>query len=450
MIRGIYAKIFLWFCFAITVTTASVFSITALIHSRSLGPQWMTGVLNQYARSAVDIYIYGGKTRLAEYLAEVERSSHMQATLLDPEGRDIVSRGLPLGTQSVLEEARVNGDSRFHIGMRWRGASVVSKPEGNFILVAEVIPYQGFGSWWVLRTPVLRLTAALLSGGLMCLLLARHIAAPIRALQNVAGRIADGDLSVRAAPAISPRNDELSDLARDFDRMADRIQSLLQKQRELLGDVSHELRSPLTRLNVSLELLRRGDVGAVERMQADLDRLDALIGQVLTLTRLQAHGDQKIETRVNLRLLLESVVEDARFEGHGDEKSVVIAHAEDCWSKGDSALLRSCVENVVRNAVRYTRPRTSVVVSLDFVDEESRSARVLVVDHGEGVPQEVLHRLFEPFYRVSESRDHQRGGTGLGLSIAQRIALLYGGSILARNREGGGLEIEICLPVQNS
>jgi two-component system, OmpR family, sensor histidine kinase CpxA len=195
---------------------------------------------------------------------------------------------------------------------------------------------------------------------MLCLLLARHIVAPIRTLQSVAGRIADGDPSVRASPAIGSRKDELADLARDFDRVADRIQSLLRSQLELLGDISHELRSPVARLGVSLELVRRDKTDAVERRQADLDRLDTLIEQILTLTRLQTRRDRKTEAPVNLRSIVESVAEDARFEVKEDGKSVLISRADDCWLRADPALLRSCIENVVRNAVHYTRPRTEV------------------------------------------------------------------------------------------
>jgi signal transduction histidine kinase len=148
--------------------------------------------------------------------------------------------------------------------------------------------------------------------------------------------------------------------------------------------------------------------------------------------------------------LLESVAEDARFEVKEDGKSVVISHADDCWLKGDPALLRSCIENVVRNAVHYTKPRSEVALSLDLVNNGSESARILVADHGEGVPPESLNRIFEPFYRVIEASEHQTGGTGLGLSIAQRIATVHGGSIRARNRDEGGLEIEISLPVTHS
>jgi len=448
MIRGIYAKIFLWFTVATLATTAAVFLITIATHSKTLGPSWMTGVLDQYTRSAVDIYEHGGKPRLAEYLDKIREASFLQSTLLDPQGRDILGRGIPPGAEKVLAKAQATGQTQFHIGLLWTGASVDERPDGKYILVAKVIfPYR-FLLAGVLETTVLGWLLPALAGAALCLLLGRHIAKPIRALQGVAGRIADGDLSVRASPAIGARKDELADLAHDFDKMADRIQALLRKQQELLGDISHELRSPLTRLNVSLELVRRGKTDAIERMQADLHRLDALIGQILTLTRLQTRDVQRAETPVNLQSILEGVAEDARFEVKEEGKSVVISRAEDCWLKGDPALLRSCIENVVRNAVHYTRPQTEVSLSLELVGNGngSDSARILIADRGDGVPPEALERIFEPFYRVTEAREHQTGGTGLGLSIAQRVVVVYGGSIRARNREGGGLEIEICLP----
>ena len=449
MIGGIGLKIFLWFLFATLLTTAAVFLITVATHSQALGPSWMIGVLDQYTRSAVNIYEHGGKASLAEYLDEIHDASFLQSTLLDSQNHDILGRGVPPGAEDVLAKARATGQTQFHIGLLWVGAAVDERPEGKYILVAKVLVPRRLVLGGALEVGVLRWILPCVVGALVCLFLARHISAPIRTLQRVAGQIADGDLSVRASPAIGPRRDELADLARDFDKMTDRIQALLRKQQGLLGDISHELRSPLTRLNVSLELVRRGKTDAIGRMQADLDRLNTLIGQVLTLTRLQTHGDRKTETPVNLRAIVESVAEDARFEVEEEGKSVVISHASDCWLKADPALLRSCIENVVRNAVHYTKPQTEVAVSLDLIGGHSKSAQILVADHGQGVPPEALDRIFEPFYRVTEAHEHQTGGTGLGLSIAQRIAIIHGGSIRARNRDGGGLEVEIWLPVND-
>jgi two-component system sensor histidine kinase CpxA len=446
VIRTIYSKIFLWFWLAMIGVTASVLIITLVTGAQPLGKRWLSRTLDFYARSAVDFYEHGGSSLLQKYLDDIDNSSGIRATLFDPQARNILNRAVPFGAEGLLAKARASGKSQFAIGLRWNGAAVVSRANGNYILVAQVLPARGFMTPPVIGAFLVRTAIALVSAGLLCWLLARHIAGPIRTLQGVASRLASGDLTVRAMPALPARNDELADLARDFDRMAERIQALLHKQHELLGDISHELRSPLARLGVSLELVRRGETDAVERMQVDLDRLDALIGQILTLTRLHHQGEQRpAASPVNLRAIVESVAEDARFEGQADDKSVVVGRADDCWVTGDPLLLRSCVENVVRNAMRYTKPHTNVEMALTLAQNGAGwSSRIVVTDQGSGVPPAALPQLFEPFFRVSPSPNAD--GTGLGLTIAQRVALHYGGSVTARNREAGGLEIEIRLP----
>jgi two-component system sensor histidine kinase CpxA len=445
--RTIFSKIFLWFWFAMATVTVSVLLITVIGGAQPLARRWLARSLDLYAASAVDFYQQGGEARLEHYLDRIRDSSGIEAALIDPQGRDILGRGLPAGTERVFEQARRAGESRFHTWLRWTGASVIHTPQGDFYLVARVPPLRGFWSGQGLVPLLLRVTAALVSAALLCWLIARHLTAPVRTLQEAARRIAGGDLTVRAAPGIPPRNDELADLALDFDRMADRIQELLRKQQELLGHISHELRSPLARLEVSLELARRGDGEALERMQTDLDRLDAMIGQILTLTRAQLQEGQAAESTVNLRAMVESIAQDASFEGSGEQKSVVILQAADCGMRGDAALLRSCLENVVRNALRYTHPGTAVEVSLVRTEGIPPAAVFTVKDHGPGVSPEALPRLFEAFYRASDSRERWSGGSGLGLAIAHKVVSLYGGSIAARNRNGGGLEVEVVLPL---
>jgi len=446
--RTIFAKIFFWFWLAIAGVTLSVLLITVISGVQPLGRRWMAHTLDLYASSAVDFYTHGGAPQLSKYLNDIQESSGIRATLIDPQGNDVLGAGLPARSEWILAAARRDGESKFHTGWIWLAASVVHTPQGNFILVARIFPLRGFWNQANLEAVLLRWAIALLSAGLLCWLIARHITAPIAALQTATRRIADGDLSVRATPGIPPRNDELADLARDFDRMADRVQSLVGKQQELLADISHELRSPLARLSVCLELARRGDTDAMEKMQADLDRLDVLIGQVLTLTRLHLQEGTKIKTQVNLRSILESVAADAAFEGKSAEKSVVITQAEDCWVPGDAELLRSGIENIVRNALRYTRPQTAVEISLLRRNGPAPAAVVTVQDHGPGVPEDALPRLFEPFYRVEQSRDRGSGGSGLGLAIAQKVVSLHRGAIKASNRPQGGLAMQISLPLQ--
>jgi two-component system, OmpR family, sensor histidine kinase CpxA len=451
MIRSIYAKIFLWFWVVALGAVAVVMLFTNLSGSYSRASLWMSLAGGVYARGSVDIYRNNGRAALAEYMSQVEGSHGIRATLLDPQNQDILGKGVPHDSTDIIREARETGQNQFRGGIVYTGASPVSTPQGTFVLVAQVHPWQVFENPALLGRMTLKFLVALLCTGFLCLIFARHIASPIRTLQSAAARIADGDLSVRAMPAIAPRSDELAKLARDFDRMAERIQDLLHKQRELLGDISHELRSPLTRLNVSLELLRHGDGDAIERMQTDINRLDELIGQVLTLTRLQMGEGQKVMTSVNLQSIVESVAEDARFEGQRDGKSVVVTHVETCLLAADPALLRSCIENVVRNAIRHTRQNTEVVISLDKVTiAVAPWAQITVTDHGNGVPRQSMSRLFEPFYRVSETGNSGANGFGLGLAIAQRVAFLYGGNITARNLDIGGLEMKIILPLKDS
>jgi two-component system, OmpR family, sensor histidine kinase CpxA len=446
--RSIYAKILLWFWVAVVGAEATVMLVAVLSGHQPRVQLWMSLVTDTYGRGAVDIYLRDGKPALAQFVSGIEHSHRIRATLFDPQDRDVLGKGLPPEAVDLLREVRKAGQNRFRGGIVFTDADPVSTPQGTFVFVAQINAWEGFENPYLVGGFGFKLLIALLFTAVLCVVLARHIAAPIRALQAAAERIAGGDLSVRAMPTMGRRKDELANLARDFDRMADRIQMLLQKQQELLGDISHELRSPLARLNVSLELLRHGESAAIERMQIDLNRLDVLIGQVLSLTRLQVHEGQPLTTTLNLRSIVEGIAEDARFEGKKEEKSVVISQADDCWTTGDPALLRSCIENVVRNAVRHTKPHTGVIIALNRVDMTGETwAGVVVTDHGNGVPPESLSMLFEPFYRASESRDLGTSGFGLGLAIAQRVAVLHGGKITARNRDAAGLEIEIDLPL---
>ena len=216
----------------------------------------------------------------------------------------------------------------------------------------------------------------------------------------------------------------------------------------MLGDISHELRSPLARLAVSLELARRGDAESFEHIETDLHRLDSMIGEILTLTRLNVSADQPPASPVNLRKILGSVAADAQLEGSAQHKTVNVSLAADCWLRGDPNLLRSCIENVVRNALHHAPADSTVEISLTCDAAVQPRATICVRDHGPGVPGDSLSRIFEPFYRVSESRDRGTGGTGLGLAIAQRVALLQGGTIEAFNHPGGGLEVRIVLPAE--
>ncbi len=300
--------------------------------------------------------------------------------------------------------------------------------------------------WWA------QLIAVLLTAGVLCYGLARYISSPLTRLRGATQQLAAGDLTARVGAAQGRRRDELADLGRDFDIMAERMQTLMATQQRLLHDISHELRSPLSRLNIALELARQGDGPEVEwaldRIEREAGCLSDLISQLLTLARLESDSSMSENTLVDLKRLVNDVEADADFEARSHNRKVRVVTNEECITYGDESLLRSAIENVVRNGVFHTPEGTEVEIAVrrQSVDGNSR-AIISVRDHGAGVPQAALANIFRPFYRVAEARDRQSGGFGLGLSISQRAVRIHGGTIAASNAEAGGLLIEIVLPI---
>jgi two-component system sensor histidine kinase CpxA len=242
-------------------------------------------------------------------------------------------------------------------------------------------------------------------------------------------------------------------LAAEFDEMAARIKALIESHRRLVRDVSHELRSPLARMRVALELARDGDNAQVhaslDRIESESARLESMLSQALELSRLETQQRGAQDT-VALDQLLEDVITNADYEGAPRGRKVVLADCERQVLTGSRDALYSAFENVIRNALAYTQDGTTVTVRLLRDPRDARRVLITVRDHGPGVPQSELTRIFEPFYRTDSARTRSSGGTGLGLAIARRAVEWHGGTICARNAEGGGLEVVIALPLQSS
>jgi len=243
------------------------------------------------------------------------------------------------------------------------------------------------------------------------------------------------------------RHDEIGDVIRDFDVMADRLSLLVSSQKQLLSDISHELRSPLARLQVAVELARRksGPDAAkdLNRIEAEGTRMNELIGQILTLSRADSDKPAISET-FDLAGVVQRVVRDTDYEAGRSGRSVTVPRLESALVQGDEALVASALENVARNGIRYTRVETAVEISLSSTPTH---ARIVVRDHGPGVPPEDIERIFLPFHRVGASRDRDSGGTGLGLSIAARAVAVHRGTIRAHNIDSGGLAVIIEIPL---
>jgi two-component system, OmpR family, sensor kinase len=294
--------------------------------------------------------------------------------------------------------------------------------------------------------PVMPMLLAMLGSLVSAALLAWHFATPIRRLRQAFDAVAAGKLDTRLG-ATAKRGDELTDLGRDFDRMAHRLESVIDAQRHLLHDVSHEMRSPLARMQAAIGIARqrpdRVDA-SLERIERESVRMDGMIGEVLALARLDAGVGEGVRDEVSIDELAALVTDDARFEAQATGKTVTLALDGACIVIGSAELLHSAIENVVRNAVKHTAEGTEVSVTVRR-DAVVRRACITVCDHGPGVPEDELELIFRPFQRGSQGERVQ--GHGLGLAIAERVVRSHGGKISARNLAAGGLCVEITLPL---
>ena len=417
----------------------------------------MTEALATHAQNAAEIFERQGPGAAANYIQRLNYAGRMQAVLLDERGQPLI--GKPSGEAArVAAHAVQSGQPEFEIKPRVAyNVQLGTGPSGRrYVLVTEM-PRAGpfFAFRATTSTQVLRWVLAILISGVICYLLTRYLTGPILRLRSAARELAAGNLGARAGGDMEKRRDELGQLVRDFNQMADRIEILLDSERQLIRDISHELRSPLARLNVALGLARqRAGADAaphLDRIEREAERLNELIGRLLMLARLEGSAAPPEQEPISLSELVRDVAEDAGFEAESRHCSVQVNAAEDCTTVGSPDLLRSAVENVVRNAVRYTAEGTQVEINLSCVgDNGTRWAAIRVRDHGPGLPEAELSNVFRPFYRLANARERETGGTGLGLAITERAVRLHGGTIQASNAPGGGLLVEMRLPATAS
>lgn len=365
--------------------------------------------------------------------------------IVDEQGRDIFDRQVP---PLALERAReqLRGSTSMFTSVR----RVVGHNGHEYVIfIPRLEPGARAKAPSRQTSLVFQLVAALIASLLFSAVLAWYLTRPVRHLQSAAHHLARGELATRVMPHIGSRRDEIADLGRDFDHMAAQLQSLVSAQQRLLHDVSHELRSPLARLQVAVGLGRQQPeklAGMLDRIERETARLDELVGQLLTLSRLEARVDNEQDEPVDLPALLAEVTADARFEAEAVQRTVTL-HCEGAGlMAGKPELLRRAFENVIRNAVRYTAPQTAVEVSAT-PGPDSREYVIRVCDNGPGVAEAGLQDIFEPFVRTGEGVTGGREGYGLGLAIAKRAIMAHGGRVEAANRKPNGLCITLILPL---
>ncbi|MCE9632689.1 MAG: HAMP domain-containing protein [Methylophilales bacterium] len=296
-------------------------------------------------------------------------------------------------------------------------------------------------------TPPLEPLLAGLVASLVCaLLMAWYFSKPIRSLRKAFEATAAGNLEFKLTPMMGKRRDELSDLGRDFDHMIGQLRTLMESQRRLLHDVSHELRSPLARLQVAIGLAHQTPEKIEEtlsRIELESERMEKLVGELLTLSRLEA-GMVGARELIHMDELINGLVGDAQFEAAAVGVSVVQVGNAEVLVDGNPELLRRAIENIVRNAIKHSPANTLVRLQ---AETKFQSLVLTICDHGNGVDERHLQTIFEPFFR-EQSGQVLNQGYGLGLAIAKRVIEAHGGSITAFNLVGSGLCMEIKLPIQ--
>lgn len=429
--RGLFARILAWFLGTLMFSVVAFFLSSFLFAPHKMQrDQFFHRIVDYEFADAIRAYESGGTPALGAYLDHMAAMVGNQYHLLD-------SRGMDLRTGTVRKDlVVVPPPPRWRI-LPPRGFRIKeSSSDGRYILVIDVTVHYdptwdllSFG--WIIAVVILLVYA-----------LTFTLARPIRRLQETVKRFGQGDLTARAE---LERKDEIGDLGAAFDEMADRIQTLLAAERRLLQDVSHELRSPLARLNFALELVRKSPSSdeAFQRVKKEVDRISRLIGDLLQVTRVEGDALSRNDEAIAVGTFLREIVEDCQLEATARGCRIDLRDERVGLFRGDRELLRRAVENVLRNAIRYSPPMQNVEVS---ARSEVGGLLLTIRDYGQGVPETELEAIFHPFHRVEEDRNRASGGgVGLGLSIAHRAVLLHHGSISASNAEPG-LCVTIRLP----
>ncbi len=414
------------------VVSSVAFVWTSIYLIRRAPPvnNFMRRVLDAQLEDARAVWEKGGATALRAELGKLNGRFPGQHSLLDGGGNDVLTGEMVDISGVVFGRPPL----RFpFFGPPRRGNMAHRSGDGKYVLYAlSEDPRFEPPNYAPYYLPILLVFV------LGIYLLAYYLGRPLRQLRETVMRFGAGELEARTG---SKRSDEFGDVARSFDEMADRMQTLLTAERRLLQDISHELRSPLARLSVAVELARTcaDRNGGLDRIKKESQRISTLVGELIEMTRAEGDSAERTIAPVDLRELLKDLLDDLLIEA--DTKGIRLARNIEgpMVVQGDAELLRRAVENVVRNAIRYSPVNGEVRVRMG---RERDRAVIVVRDFGPGVPEEMREAIFRPFFRVEDDRARMSGGVGLGLAIARRAIHLHHGEIVARNAEPG-LEVTI-------
>ena len=456
--HSLYWRIFFtfWLALALILVGTVTVAVNAAAQHRTESVWVQRGTL--YAQAARAFEASGPKA-LKSWLEGLESTEPFSRTfVIEPSGKEILGRPLPRWfLRGPVDGGDANNSNSVSDPIAPVGGALVLVSANGDTYHVVVGPLRNsprlFGELEQPGVPMQTLLLALVVSAVVCFLLARYLVAPIDRLRHATRRMAGGDLNVRVSQSMRGRHDDLGLLATDLDTMAERVRNLLETKQQLLRDVSHELRSPLARLQLALSLARRQDNPSerhLARIACEADRLEQLIARTLKLARLERPAGIVEHVPVDISELLKNIVTDVAIEADAQGCTVTLQADAALTVSGDLELLRSSFENIIRNAVRYSPPGSQVGITarrMKGPTTRDECAEVIIYDQGPGVPEKDLALIFEPFYRVDAARDRAGGGEGLGLAIAARAVGLHNGVIEARNLQTGGLVVSVTLPI---
>ncbi len=467
---GLFLKFFFWFWLTVVLTGIFVAVYGYFYHFRpesrrlfSMGRE----MLEENGQMAIDVYetagieqalsvklpgafwLYNDQLQLVfsplqSVSKKRRRYSHPRYESLlksfeekEPEVREVARR---LFAGEKIESTEVAGEMLV-------GSLLTSESGKKYVIISHFPQKMPRPEHFIMGRVIDTMPFYLLITAIFCYALSRYMVGPIAELRQASRDFAGGKLDARVTGSAIRRHDEVGDLAIDFNDMADKIEQMIRAQRRLFGDISHELRSPLARLQVAAELLQKKlpatEQPMLTRIEKEVARINSLIEEVLQFSRLETGNINEEKRQIDLNAILTRICNDASFEGKARNCQVSLKMAADCTISGRQQLIERAIENVLRNAIKYSPENSQVEVTLS---EHDRSLVIRIADRGPGVSEADIGKLFEPFYRCAEDRNRSTGGTGLGLAIALHAVKLHNGSIRLKNRDGGGFIAEIILP----
>lgn len=453
--RSLYWKIFISFWLATILIIVTTAWITSQIVQKSSQPAREEMFMDSYANAAVATFESGQRSALLKWLNQIGLSRHMAIYLLVSTGEIIGTQNPPenvtaiaknllknqLPSEGIFKSGKliVSHELLSTSGTFYRLAAVSEQPISYFVQ----IPWGGL---------TIRLALAIFFSGLICYLLSMYLTKPLRSLGMAAKSIATGKLNTRVGHFRGHNKDEIAELSNEFDRMAEQLEAMVRSKERLLQDISHELRSPLARLNIAMGLGKNktGNLAEAEfnRMELESSRLNTLIGEILAFARLQENSTELKLSMTDIPKLISEIIKDANYEFGKNAVRITTGIIEPSVLQVDKRLIHRAIENVVRNALHYSPEDKPVIISI-YHSADKKQVHIDISDRGSGVPTDQLNKIFNAFYRVDTSRTKKTGGYGLGLAIASRAIALHHGEIIAQNNQQGGLSVRITLPKTN-